>query len=168
MDEQAAAMASILDICAGAPRKDFAPGEVLLSEGDTTGRLYILADGDVEVLRGDTRVAVVTEPGAIFGEMSVLLNLPHTATVRALTDVSAFQFEDAEAFLRSRPEIAFYLSRLLAQRLAAATTYLVDVKRQYEDKSDHLGMLGELLETLIHQQPGEISAGSEREADPRL
>jgi CRP-like cAMP-binding protein len=161
-------MASILETCAGAPLKDFAQGAVLIAEGETSGRLYILADGSVEVLRGDTQVAVVGEPGAVFGEMSVLLKRPHTATVRAMTPVRLFMFEDAEGFLKSHPEIAFFLSKLLAERLAAATTYLVDIKRQFEDKSDHLGMVGEVLETLIHQQHEEFSVGPEREADPRL
>ena len=80
-------MASILDKCAGVPRKDFAPGTVLLSEGETSGRLYILAEGSVEVLRGDTQVAVIGDAGSVFGEMSVLLNRPHTATVRARSPV---------------------------------------------------------------------------------
>ena len=162
------AMASILDACAGARRHDYPPGTILLSEGDTSGRLYVLAEGAVEVLRGDTQVAVVREPGSVFGEMSVLLNLPHTATVRALTPVGAFVFDDADTFLKSHPEIAFFLGRLLAQRLNAATTYLVDLKRQFEDHGNHLGMVGEVLETLIHQQHEEFTLGPEREADPRL
>jgi CRP/FNR family transcriptional regulator, cyclic AMP receptor protein len=161
-------MASILDHCAGAAREDFPSGSVLLSEGKTSGRLYILAEGSVEVLRGDTQVAVVRDPGSVFGEMSVLLNLPHTATVRALSPVGAFVFDDADTFLKSHPEIAFFLGRLLAQRLNAATTYLVDLKRQFEGHGNHLGMVGEVLETLIHQQHEEFTPGPEREADPRL
>lgn len=161
-------MGSILDKCSGAPLEELAPGAVLLSEGQTSGRLYVLASGAIEVLRGDTQVAVVEEPGAVFGEMSVLLNRPHTATVRALTPITAFVFDDAEHFLRSNPEIAFFVGRLLAERLNAATTYLVDLKRQFEDHSDHLCMVGEVLETLIHQQSEDFSLGPEREADPRL
>jgi CRP/FNR family cyclic AMP-dependent transcriptional regulator len=161
-------MASILDSCVGSPRQDFAPGAILLSEGDTSGRLFVLSEGSVEVLRGDTQVAVVGEPGSIFGEMSVLLNRPHTATVRATSPVRAFVFEDAASFLKAHPEIAFGLSRLLAERLNAATTYLVDVKRQFEGQGNHLGMVGEVLETLIHQQPEEFIQGPENEADPRL
>jgi CRP-like cAMP-binding protein len=56
-------MASILDSCAGASGKEFAPGTVLIAEGDTSGRLFVLAEGSVEVLRGDTQVALVGEPG---------------------------------------------------------------------------------------------------------
>ena len=56
----------------------------------------------------------------------------------------------------------------LAERLDAATTYLVDLKRQFEGHSNHLGMVGEVLESLIHQQHEEFTPGSEREVDPRL
>jgi CRP-like cAMP-binding protein len=161
-------MASILDKCAGAPRKHFAPGAILIAEGETSGRLYVLAEGSVEVLRGDTQIAVVTEAGSVFGEMSVLLNRPHTATVRATSPVGVFVFEDAESFLRSHHEIAFLLGQLLAERLNAATTYLVDLKRQFEGHGNHLGMVGEVLETLIHQQHEDFIPGPEGEADPRL
>ena len=151
MDRQrkSMAMASILDACAGARRHDYPSGTILLSEGDTSGRLYVLAEGAV-------------------GEMSVLLGRPHTATVRAASPVNAYVFEDAESFLRSHPEIAFFLGRLLAERLNAATTYLVDLKRQFEGHGNHLGMVGEVLETLIHQQHEEFTSGPEAEADPRL
>jgi CRP-like cAMP-binding protein len=161
-------MASILDKCAGAPRQRFAPGAVLLSEGETSGRLYVLAEGSVEVLRGETQVAVIGEAGSVFGEMSVLLKRPHTATVRAASPVGVFVFEDAESFLKSNPEIAFFVGKLLAERLNAATTYLVDLKRQFEGQGNHLGMVGEVLETLIHQQNEAFTSGPEAEADPRL
>lgn len=128
-------MSSILDMCRGASQKELARGTVLLPEGETSGHLYVLKSGSVEVLRGDTQVAVVEEPGALFGEMSVLLNRPHTATVRALTPVTVYTFDDAETFLRSNPEIAFHVGRLLAGRLNAATTYLADIKRQFEGHS---------------------------------
>jgi len=161
-------MASILDSCVGAPRKEFPAGTLLLSEGETSGRLYVLAAGSVEVLRGDTQVAVISEPGAVFGEMSVLLNRPHTATVRTLSAVDVFMFEDAQSFLKSNPEIAFLLARLLAERLNGATTYLVDLKRQFEGHGNHFGLVGEILESLIHQQHQEFTPGPENEADPRL
>jgi len=161
-------MATILDCCAGAPRQNFPAGTTLIREGETSGRLYVLAEGTVEVLRGDTQVALIGGPGSIFGEMSVLLKRPHTATVRTTSPVGAFVFDDAESFLKSNPEIAFLLGRLLAERLNAATTYLVDLKRQFEGQGNHLAMVGEVLETLIHQQHEEFMPGPEGEADPRL
>ncbi len=56
------------------------------------------------MLRGDTQVAVIGDAGAVFGEMSVLLNRPHTATVKAKSPVVVFVFDDAESFLKSNPE----------------------------------------------------------------
>ena len=161
-------MGSILDMCRDAPLLELAAGSVLLPEGETSGHLYVLKSGSIEVLRGETQVAVVEEPGAVFGEMSVLLNRPHTATVRALTPIEVHAFDDAGSFLRSNPEIAFHVGRLLAGRLNAATTYLADLKRQFEHQSNHLGMVGEVLDVLIHQQDEDFNLGSEREADPRL
>lgn len=161
-------MASILEFCAGTAPKDIPAGTTLLREGKTSGQLYILASGTIEVLRGDTQVAVVGDPGAVFGEMSVLLNRPHTATVKALSPVRVYAFDDAASFLRSRPEIAFLICRLLADRLNAATTYLADLTQQFADQGNHLGMIGEVLETLIHQQHEDFMPGPERDADPRL
>jgi CRP/FNR family transcriptional regulator, cyclic AMP receptor protein len=161
-------MREILDYCDDVAIQRFNPGEVLLEEGQWSGRLFILEEGEVEVLRGDTPVAVVREPGSVFGEMSVLLDLPHTATVRAVSPVTARAPDDAGAFMKRHPEIAFFLAKLLATRLNAATTYLVDLKRQFEGQGDHLGMVGEVLDALIHQQDEDFTPGSDREPDPRM
>lgn len=161
-------MASILDHCSGAAGEEVLAGTVLLHEGETSGRLYVLAAGTLEVLRGETVVASVGEPGAVFGEMSVLLKRPHTATVRAMTTVRVYIIEDAESFLKSHPEIAFLLARVLAERLNGATTYLVDLKRQFEGTTSHFGMVSDVLESLLHQQSAEFSPGSDLKADPRL
>jgi len=161
---------SILEKCAGAQRQQFRPGVILLSEGERSGRLYVLVEGSVEVLRGNTQVALIAEPGAVFGEMSVLLDRPHTATVKTASEVCVFVFDNAENFLKSNPEIAFFIGRMLAERLNAATTYLVDLKQQFGGHANHFGMIGEVLETLIHHQRHDttITLGSERESDPRL
>ena len=161
-------MGAILLHCAGLPRQAFAAGEVLLEEGKTSGRLYVLSEGVIDVLRGDTVVATVTEPGSVFGEMSILLNVPHTATVRAATASFGYVFDNAREFLSAHPEIAFLVAKLLAQRLNAATTYLVDIKRQFAGHENHLEMVGEVLESLIHHQEAEFTPGSDRQPDPRM
>jgi CRP/FNR family cyclic AMP-dependent transcriptional regulator len=153
---------------AGLPAIRYDPGIALLVEGESTGRLYMLVDGEVEVLRGDTRVMVANQPGAIFGEMSVLLGVPHTATVKTVTSSTVYVIDDAEAFLQAHPEIAFVVARLLAQRLNSATTYLVDLKRQFEGRGDHMEMVGDVLESLIHQQSQEFVPGSDRQPDPAM
>ena len=58
-------MKSILEICDPSKKREVPAGEVLLSEGNTSGHLYILVEGRIEVLRGSTQVAVVSEPGSV-------------------------------------------------------------------------------------------------------
>jgi CRP-like cAMP-binding protein len=158
-------MPTIADYCGGLPVAAFAAGEDLLSEGDKTGRLYVLLDGAVEVLKGEVQINVVSDVGAVFGEMSVLLNMPHMATVRAVSDARAHVVDDGAAFLEKHPDVAAALARLLAQRLHGVTTYLVDLKQQFEDRSDHLGMVDEILEALLHDQRSEFTPGSDREPE---
>jgi CRP-like cAMP-binding protein len=70
--------------CGSATLATYQPGETVLAAGSTTGRLLILKQGAVEVVKEGVEIAKVTEPGAVFGELSVLLDQPHTADVRAL------------------------------------------------------------------------------------
>ena len=161
-------MKSVLESCDPIKRRLVAAGTVLLSEGMTSGHLYVLAEGKIEVVRGETQVAIVDEPGSVFGEMSVLLDTPHTATVRALSAATVFAYDDARSFMRSDPEITFVIARLLAQRLNSATTYLVDLKRQYAGQGNHLGMVSDVLASLIHQQDAEFTPGSDRLPDPAM
>lgn len=161
-------MREVLQHCIGGRELRLPAGSHLLREGETTGRLYVLMEGRLEVRKGDTVVATVTEPGAILGEMSVLLGQAHSASVAAARDSTVYLFDDAVAFLRSHPEIALLVAQLLAQRLYGATTYLADIKRQYAGHGDHLAMVGDVLESLVNQQASAASRGSDRAQDPRL
>ena len=48
------------------------------------------------------------------------------------------------------------------------TTYLVDLKRQFESSGDHLAMVDAVLESLVHHQEREAAAGSDRCPDPTV
>ncbi|MBI1816863.1 MAG: cyclic nucleotide-binding domain-containing protein [Deltaproteobacteria bacterium] len=161
-------MADVIEQCAALPQREFHTGEVILEEGKRSGLLYVLASGSVEVLKGDLQVATVDTPGAFFGEVSALLDMPHMATVRALTDATLFVATDSQAFLDAHQEIALSLARLLAKRLHSVTTYLVDLKRQFEDHDNHLSIVDEVLETLVHHQGVESEPGSDRCPDPKV
>jgi CRP/FNR family cyclic AMP-dependent transcriptional regulator len=145
-------MPSLLDHCRRLAERQIAPGADLLRQGERSGRLFVLAEGTLEVYRGDVQIALVSEPGAIFGEMAVLLDQPHTASVRAVTEAKVHVVEDASRFLNANPNVLLPIATLLARRLQSATTYLVNLKHQFRDQKDHLGMVDEVLESLTHQQ----------------
>jgi CRP/FNR family cyclic AMP-dependent transcriptional regulator len=159
-------MTSVLALCHDLPLRSFDAGATVLAEGTRSGVLYVLTSGSVEVLKQGVQINTIAEPGAFFGEVAALLDAPHTATVRALEPATFYVADDPLAFLRSRPEIALELSRLLARRLHFVTTYLVDVKRQFADSGDHLAIVDEVLDSLVHHQEPEASPGSDRCPEP--
>jgi CRP-like cAMP-binding protein len=97
---------------AGFPIATYQAGETVVTAGSTTGRLLILRKGGVAVLKEGVEIATVTEPGAVFGDLSVLLDQPHTADVRAL-EASQFYVADA-ATLRVDPVALLYVATVLA------------------------------------------------------
>jgi CRP/FNR family transcriptional regulator, cyclic AMP receptor protein len=149
------------------PLRSFAANEVLLSEGPATGRIYVLASGEVDVLKGDVAVARIVEPGAIFGEISALLGVGHSATVRAATAATAYEIADAARFLDGSPELMRSVATLLARRLMDATTYLTDLKHQYSDREDHFVMVDQILEALVNQQDVQPASGVSRSSGSR-
>ena len=162
-------MHEILEACGDDMEQRTLPaGHVFLHEGRRAGVLYVLIEGEVEVLKGEMAIVAVADPGAVFGEISVLLDAPHTATVRTVTECRFYVIEEPLELLRRRPGIALDVARLLAERLHAMTTYLVDLKRQYEDSSDHFGMVDEVLETLGHAQRVGHVPGSDRDPDTSI
>jgi CRP/FNR family transcriptional regulator, cyclic AMP receptor protein len=145
-------MSSILDLVRNRESRCFEAGELILKQGETTDRLYFLSEGSVEVLKDNVRLALASEPGAVFGELSVLLNIPHSATVRAAQRSSFYVVTQPLEFLKSSPPLCLHVCKLLAQRLDALNKYLVDVKTQFAGH-DHLGMVDEVLEALLHRTP---------------
>jgi CRP/FNR family transcriptional regulator, cyclic AMP receptor protein len=134
------------------PVSHFKAGETILEQGDCTGLLYVLIEGDVEVVKDGVRVAKASEPGATFGDLSALLGVPHTAAVRARGVSCFYVISDPLGFLEEHPPACLQLCKLLARRLDAVNQYLTDVKQQFEGH-DHLAMVDGLLDTLMHRQP---------------
>jgi CRP-like cAMP-binding protein len=148
------------------PLGHFAAGQTLLAAGTKTGRLLFLEEGRIAVVRDGVTITRVRERGAVFGEMSLLLDVPHTADVVALDATSCRVAEDAAALLLAHPELSAYVATVLAHRLDAATRYLVDVKAQLADAGNHLGMIDEVLGSLASRHPKALAGAPP--VDPAL
>lgn len=115
-------------------RRDWiAPGMTLIEQGGKTGQLYVLKEGQLEVLRDGKHVSTIKTPGAVVGEMSVLLDTPQSATVRAITEVEYFVIDNAIDILNSHPDWLLQIARLLAQRVNATTALLTRDKSEEQD-----------------------------------
>ncbi|MGZ4756166.1 MAG: cyclic nucleotide-binding domain-containing protein [Acidimicrobiia bacterium] len=159
-------MAELLEIAHGFPRRTVAPGEVLLVDGDPAPALFVLLEGGLHIEKGGVPVAVVTEPGACVGEMSLLLGVPVTADVTASEPSVVAVIDNADAMLDGQSGLPLALARLLAARLQVMTTYLVDLKHQYADHEGGLGMVDVVLGSLLRGSGARSELGSERDPDP--
>jgi CRP/FNR family cyclic AMP-dependent transcriptional regulator len=128
------------------PVVTYQAGETVLSAASTTGRLLILKEGEVAVVKEGLEIARVTEPGAVFGELSVLLDQPHTADVRAL-EASQFHVADAATLLKGDPIALLYVATVLAQRLDSANRGLLELKRQIQ-AGEPGGVIGRTIEKI--------------------
>ena len=148
-------MPDILEYCKGRKVETFKSGATLIAQGGEDRKLFVLVEGQVEVLRQDTQVSYVDEPGSLFGEMSVLLDMPYSANVKALSNVKAYVIENALEFLGSKPEIALELAALLARRLYYTTSYLVDLQQQAAGRREDLDVVDKILAQLV-QSPEDV------------
>jgi len=132
----------------GFPIRVFEPGDVVLSEGSTTGRLLFLKRGAVDVVMEEVDLTRIEQPGAVFGEIGLLLNTPHTANVLAVQSSSFYVVEDGAAFLKAEPLAALYVATVLAGRLDAVNHLVVDAKRRTTASEQRRGLVGEMIERL--------------------
>lgn len=101
---------------------EHAPGEYVFREGELGTEMYIIHEGQVEILNrvGDEeRLLAVLEKGDFFGEMALLEDRPRAASARALTATRLLQINGStfDQMLRDNPEIAVRMMRKLSRRL---------------------------------------------------
>jgi len=145
-------MSAVLKLIAGHKIQNFDAGGTVIEQGTTGGPMFVIIQGEIEVLRDKVRVAKISEPGALFGEMHILLGGPHSVTIRTLKPSSFAIIENPREFLALSAEASLFVAEMLAARLNTLNKYLVDVKQQYEGH-DHLGMVDDVLNSLVHHQP---------------
>lgn len=159
-------MQELLALTLGLPEIELAPGDVLLAEGDETGRLFVLVEGSLMVRMDGADFVAIDAPGACVGEMALLLQQNHSASVIAVNPSRLRVIDRAQEALRTNPEVLHAVATLLARRLDLVNRYLVDLQRQYSDVDGGLGMVGDMLKQLAGHHGQRVEPGSEREPDP--
>ncbi|OCR02121.1 hypothetical protein BCD67_22800 [Oscillatoriales cyanobacterium USR001] len=103
-------------------RQFFPAGQNICQENDPGDSFYIILSGVVEVLsqRADKYIATLHE-GEFFGEISLLLGTPRSATVRAMKDSILFVVErhDLQKLLVQQPNLADQIAKKLSERKQA-------------------------------------------------
>jgi small-conductance mechanosensitive channel/CRP-like cAMP-binding protein len=111
----------------------FTEGETITHQGAQAHRLYILTQGRVEIRyrseHGDeVPISTIQAPG-IFGELGMMTGAPRSGSVVSLDEVSCLCLDKADfaTFIQHRPEIAYGMSKILAERQV-----------ELQDKREHL------------------------------
>src|SRR5579864_1528954 len=91
--------------------RKYTPGSVLIKQGDTGVGLYIIISGHVKITLASNPDKLEEElgvfgPGSVLGEMALLDDLPRSATVTAVEDVTALLFPvwEFRTTVRNHPE----------------------------------------------------------------
>ena len=115
-----------LAIASSVVKRRFRRGEIVVEQGKKSNALFILLTGRARVLTADARgrevILAVLQPGDYVGEMSLIDNDPHSATVRAEVQTDMLILGRAE-FARCLPEnssLSYAIMRGLVQRLRSA------------------------------------------------
>jgi CRP-like cAMP-binding protein len=96
----------------------YAPGDVVVAEGDPATRLFLIVDGRASVEQGGQPVGSL-DAGEFFGELALIEEHGRTATVRAATDltclvITAWEFR---ATLEEHPQMAIPMLNTIISRL---------------------------------------------------
>jgi CRP-like cAMP-binding protein len=106
-------------------RHAFSAGEEIIKEGETDRRLFIIAQGEVDVMIGrgqrGERLLKTLGPREFFGEMALIDDSVRSASVVARADTVALVLDqwDLHAEIRQSPAIAGELLKTLSHRIRA-------------------------------------------------
>ncbi|SRR6266700_2454035 len=110
---------------------NYSPGSVLISQGEKGLGLFILTKGTVRITRANSpdraeEVLGTAGAGDVIGELALLDDLPRSATVTAIDDVTVLVLPFWEFrivmrhILSSDPDVGLDLLAVLSRRLRAA------------------------------------------------
>ena len=102
--------------------KFFKKDAVIAAEGDKPKNFFVIVDGKVWIFKNEKKISEFSKPGDMVGEMSMILNKPRSATIRALTDCNLLLIEgELDDLVKLYPDISKKLIKTLAERLLAST-----------------------------------------------
>lgn len=114
-------------------RLNFQPGELLCRQGDPGDVAYIILDGEADVLvntpGGEISVAKLGKNDLV-GEMAILIDVPRTATVKAISTVATLAISK-DLFFRmvtEFPQMGVEIMRELAHRIENTTAQLREAR----------------------------------------
>jgi CRP-like cAMP-binding protein len=123
-------------------------GEELFHEGDSGATMFVISEGEVEVAAYGQELAILG-PGAFFGEISLITDLPRSATIRAKgrVELLALDREVVRGAAVASPEIIPALLSFVRARLVDRVSRTSPLFRPFsEDERAQLAARFEVIE----------------------
>lgn len=157
-DDELKSLAAQLD------QKHYLKGQMIFSEGDPGGMMYVVQSGKVEVFIKDTGGDMVhlddVEKGEIFGELSLLDNEPRSANAKAIEDTMLYVIDrhDLEILFQSHLHAAFDVMAMLGKRIRHADRLVGQrvVARNVNEEMGKPNNFGERLSDFLTRLAGDI------------
>lgn len=107
--------------------RSFAPGQTIFQEGEPGDNLYIVAEGQVDIVAGGQIIETVG-PGGILGELAMIDDKPRsaTATARATCLLAPVSRQHFLVLIQRTPAFALQVMRVMAERLRQTTRQLYE------------------------------------------
>ncbi|MDD5066421.1 MAG: Crp/Fnr family transcriptional regulator [bacterium] len=123
--------------------KHLKKGEILYRQNDTDSDMYILNKGRCGVYIDDEFLTEISEPGAIIGESSALMNKARSATITALEDseFTVIPAEYIDNIIQANPEIGINLIKAIAQRLHYTGKLAANLQKQVIQLKNEIALL---------------------------
>jgi CRP-like cAMP-binding protein len=117
--------AEIASIAAVAQQHEYAPGQIIVTQGTPGQAFYMITSGRVSIERDGVSLGMFGI-GDFFGEMSLLDSAPRSATIRAVEQTTCLMLSswDFRALIERAPSIAIKLLEVLSRRLRVANERL--------------------------------------------
>jgi sigma-B regulation protein RsbU (phosphoserine phosphatase) len=130
------------------------PGEVVFREGGHDDTMYVIQSGQVAIVKGDYEDPVVLAhrgKGEILGEMALLDDQPHSASVVALDDVQLLCVPrtDFQKLLKNDPVLVMKIMSTLCTRLRMAEDIRTAISRLEQKLARELEVAGQVQAKLL-------------------
>ena len=116
--------------------KNFAPGEIIVREGDASTCAFFIDGGEVEVIKethgGEPCRLAVLSKGEIFGEMGLIDELPRSATVRAMDEgcqVTILTPDNYQVLLEDHNQALMQIINVYGDRLRKTLKLVAELQR---------------------------------------
>lgn len=111
----------------------FQEDDVIIKEGEISREFYILISGVLIISKNDRKLTEITKEGTTIGELSGILGLPRTATVKSKGFSQLIKVNsEIDRLIRDNPDITKNLILSLAERLMKTTDQLTELTEVFD------------------------------------